>query len=73
MTQQKQEQRRDPRVREWMEEHPHVIDEIKQRYEELSHLSTTELVVKAEIELGIDVSKVREKLVTEIVLAERKA
>ncbi len=63
----------DPKVKEWMKGNPSVVEEIERRRDELSCLSTAELASMAELALGIDVSKIREKLIAGIITAERKS
>ena len=56
----------DPRVKEWMRTHAEEVQKVQERYDELKELSLSELAGLAEDE-GVDVSKVKDKLITVII------
>jgi len=64
-------QRGDAEVREWMREHPEEVERVRRRYEELSKHRFAELARLAE-RLGVDTSRMKEKLIAEIIRREGK-
>ena len=63
----------DRKVKRWMKDNPEVVEKVGRRRVELGFLSTPELAGTAELKFGIDVSKIREKLIVEIIAAEGRS
>ena len=61
----------DPKVKEWMKGHKEEVEKVQERYDELKATSTKRLLDLA-FELDVDTGKVREKLITGIIVAESK-
>jgi len=59
----------DPKVKEWMKEHPKETQKIQARYDELKKLGIDDLLIMA-VEKGADVSKVAGMLMAKIIAAE---
>lgn len=59
-------QRGNPEVREWMKKHEDVVAQVQQRYEGLKDAPVDSLLELA-IEVGADLSKVRDKLIAAII------
>jgi len=61
--------RGNPEVREWMKEHKEEVEGVQEKYDALKMLSLGELAEMADDE-GVDVSKVKELLISKIIASE---